>query len=77
MMPEPPEQIPFMQKVKQTESLIPVVLLIAGVIGSLYVGIASPTDAAAVGVFLSLLLTWCNGNLNWSISGGQLSPRQW
>ncbi len=37
--------------------------LIAGVIGSIYAGIASPTDAAAVGVVLSVLLAWSNGSL--------------
>ena len=39
------------------------VLLIAGVIASIYLGIASPTDAAAVGVLLSLVLSWLSGTL--------------
>jgi tripartite ATP-independent transporter DctM subunit len=43
--------------------LAPVVLLIAGVIASIYLGIASPTDAAAVGVLLSLVLSWFSGTL--------------
>jgi len=42
----------------------PVVCLIGGVIGSIYSGMASPTDAAAVGVFLSLCLSWFTGDLN-------------
>jgi tripartite ATP-independent transporter DctM subunit len=41
----------------------PVVLLIGGVIGSIYAGIASPTDAAAVGVFLALILAAATGTL--------------
>ncbi|MFQ6022074.1 MAG: TRAP transporter large permease [Acidiferrobacterales bacterium] len=45
--------------------LIPVVLLISGVLGSIYFGIATPTDAAAVGVLLSLGLSWLSGTLNW------------
>jgi C4-dicarboxylate transporter DctM subunit len=36
--------------------LIPVILLIAGVIGSIYGGLASATEAAVSGVFLSLAL---------------------
>lgn len=52
-------------KIKQSGRLIPVVLLIAGVISSIYLGIASPTDAAAVGVVLSLLLSWQSGSLTW------------
>lgn len=44
--------------------LAPVVLLIAGVIASIYLGIASPTDAAAVGVLLALVLSWYSGTLS-------------
>ena len=36
-------------------------------IGSIYTGLASPTDAAAVGVFLSFVLTWYNGTLSWKV----------
>ena len=57
----------FIQKVKASKSLIPVIGLIAGVIGSIYVGIASPTDAAALGVALSLLLAWKTGSLSWAM----------
>jgi C4-dicarboxylate transporter DctM subunit len=43
--------------------LAPVVLLIVGVVSSIYLGIASPTDAAAVGVLFSLVLSWFSGTL--------------
>ncbi len=52
------------EKFQASRRLIPVILLIVGVIGSIYSGIASPTDAAAVGVLLSLLLSWFTGSLN-------------
>ena len=55
--------MPLREKVWQSRRLIPVILLILGVIGSIYIGIASPTDAAAVGVFLALLLSWLSGSL--------------
>ena len=51
------------QKLASSRELIPVIGLIAGVIGSVYFGIASPTDAAAVGVVLALLLAWQSGDL--------------
>ena len=51
------------EKLSASRRLIPVMALIAGVIGSIYAGIASPTDAAAVGVVLSVLLAWSNGSL--------------
>ncbi|SLN24525.1 TRAP transporter large permease [Oceanibacterium hippocampi] len=67
-----PTQVPrersdlgLMQKIYSARNLIPVVLLIAGVIGSIYVGIASPTDAAAIGVAIALLLSWVSGTLSW------------
>lgn len=46
--------------------LLPVILLISGVIGSIYAGVASPTDAAAVGVVLALGLSWLTGSLSWA-----------
>jgi tripartite ATP-independent transporter DctM subunit len=41
-----------------------VILLISGVVASIYMGIASPTDAAAVGVLLALVLSWWSGTLS-------------
>ncbi|MCG8623826.1 MAG: TRAP transporter large permease subunit [Proteobacteria bacterium] len=49
------------QRLWESRGLIPVGLLILGVIGSIYIGIASPTDAAALGVLISLLLAACSG----------------
>lgn len=57
----------FFEKLKASRRLIPVIALIAGVIGSIYAGIASPTDAAAVGVVLSLVLAWSSGSLSWDM----------
>jgi tripartite ATP-independent transporter DctM subunit len=49
---------------KRSRRLLPIILLICGVIGSIYAGIASPTDAAAVGVLLALILSWLGGTLD-------------
>lgn len=49
-------------KLWEARGLIPVGLLIAGVIGAIYTGIASPTDAAALGVLLSILLAVLSGS---------------
>lgn len=53
------------EKLVATRRLVPVVGLILGVIVSIYLGIASPTDSAAVGVVLALCLSWWFGDLNW------------
>ncbi len=52
------------EKLKRSRRLIPVILLIIGVIGSIYSGVASPTDAAAVGVVLALVLSWYTRSLS-------------
>ncbi|MFK8083655.1 MAG: TRAP transporter large permease [Granulosicoccus sp.] len=51
-------------KLLASKRLLPVIALIAGVIGSIYSGVASPTDAAAVGVVLSVVLAWRGGSLS-------------
>lgn len=50
------------EKLWEARGLIPVALLISGVIGAIYTGIASPTDAAALGVLLSILLAVLSGS---------------
>ncbi len=54
----------FAQKVYATRRLIPVVLLIIGVIGSIYTGLATATEAAAIGVVGALLIAGFSGMLN-------------
>ncbi len=63
-IPPGDEDLPLAEKISRSKNLIPVILLIAGVIGSIYSGIASPTDAAAVGVVLALVLSLHSGTLN-------------
>jgi C4-dicarboxylate transporter DctM subunit len=48
----PPADAPMTltQKLRESRHLIPVVLLIAAVLGSIYAGVATATEAAAVGV---------------------------
>ncbi len=64
-MPPPEPPVPFLERIKATRSLLPVILLILGVIGSIYGGLASATEAAVVGVFLSLALSWWSETLTW------------
>ncbi len=63
-IPSGEEKLALSERLKRARRLIPVILLIIGVIGSIYSGIASPTDAAAVGVALSLVLSKFTGTLN-------------
>lgn len=63
-IPEEPETYTMRERLHRSRRLIPVLLLILGVIGSIYTGVASPTDAAAVGVMLALVLAWQSGSLS-------------
>lgn len=67
LFPKSSETFTFWQKLSASRRLIPVMALIIGVIGSIYSGIASPTDAAAVGVILSVVLAWWNSSLSISM----------
>ena len=60
---EPPTTLA--QKLYQSRRLFPLLLLIVGVVGSIYLGLASPTDSAAIGVTIALLLSWRSGTLSW------------
>ncbi|WP_414833273.1 TRAP transporter large permease [Afifella sp. YEN Y35] len=62
-MPEADPSTSMRQKFSAARRLLPVVLLIVGVIGSIYAGLAAPTEAAAIGVMLALLLSWVTGTL--------------
>lgn len=63
----PPDdlQVPLKTKLLATLRLLPIISLIAAVIGSIYLGIATATEAAAVGVLGSLILALITGALNW------------
>ncbi|MFH1796711.1 MAG: TRAP transporter large permease subunit [Pseudomonadota bacterium] len=63
-MPPPEARVPWPGKLRAARGLLPVALLIAGVIGSIYGGLASPTEAAVIGVALSLLLASAQGALS-------------
>lgn len=52
------------KKLWESRHLLPVVMLIGGVIGSIYTGIATATEAAAIGVVGALLLSALQGSLN-------------
>jgi len=67
-----PEQIPpadkhmsFLEKLNESRNLIPVVTLIVAVLGSIYTGLATATEAASLGVVGSLIIAAMQGELSW------------
>jgi len=65
LVPPPDAKRSFGEKLRESRHLIPVVLLITAVLGSIYTGIATATEAAAVGVLGSLVISAAQGTLNW------------
>ncbi len=74
-VPPPDAPLSLAAKFGESRYLIPVVLLIAAVLGSIYSGLATATEAAAVGVVGALILSAVQGSLDWktfreSLMGG-------
>jgi C4-dicarboxylate transporter, DctM subunit len=65
-VPPADEEMTFRQKVYESRNLIPVMLLIASVLGSIYSGIATATEAAAIGVLGSLIISAFQKSLDWT-----------
>jgi len=63
IMPVISEDFSFLEKIKQSGQLLPVVLLIFAVIGSIYAGIATATEAASLGVLGALVLSYFQKSL--------------
>jgi tripartite ATP-independent transporter DctM subunit len=66
LVPPADAKLSLRGKLAESRHLIPVVLLIAAVLGSIYSGIATATEAAAVGVLGSLVISGVQGTLNWA-----------
>ncbi len=64
-IPAPDRLFSLTEKIHESRHLIPVVLLIALVLGSIYKGIATATEAAALGVVGALVLALAQGALTW------------
>ena len=63
-MPTFKQDFSFIEKVRKSGKLIPVILLIVSVIGSIYTGIATATEAASLGVVGALILSYFQKSLS-------------
>jgi len=63
----PPADAPMtlLQKLHESRHLIPIIVLIVAVLGSIYAGIATATEAAAIGVLGALVISAVQGTLTW------------
>jgi C4-dicarboxylate transporter DctM subunit len=61
----PEQAVPMSEKIRQSWHLIPPFLIFGVVMGSIYAGIATPTESAALGVLMALALAPLFGSLGW------------
>ncbi|MFM7345311.1 MAG: TRAP transporter large permease [Tagaea sp.] len=66
-IPAADQSLTFFQKIYAARHLIPSVALIVIVLGSIYSGLATATEAAAVGVAGALLVATVQGDMNWTV----------
>jgi tripartite ATP-independent transporter DctM subunit len=67
-VPHPDDAMPLAAKLKLTgTALFPPLLLIVAVLGSIMVGIAVPTEAAAVGAVGTTVMTMAYGTFSWPV----------
>ena len=62
-MPKSFENFSLFEKIRRSKKLLPVIILILAVIGSIYTGIATATEAASLGVVGALLLSYLQKSL--------------
>ena len=70
--PENEESIGLKQMFSESKFLLPILALVIVVIGSMYFGWATATEAAAVGVVGALTLAFSQGSLNWETFSNSL-----
>lgn len=63
----PVADIPLREKIGLLKYLVPPFIIFAVVMGSIYGGLATPTESAALGVVVALLFVWGAGRLNFAL----------
>jgi tripartite ATP-independent transporter DctM subunit len=71
--------VPLGERIRLLRNLVPPAVVFGIVMGSLYFGIATATESAALGVLAALFFVWQSGRLDWTllrnccISSGRIS----
>jgi tripartite ATP-independent transporter DctM subunit len=69
-IPAEETRVPFMKKTRMLmTALVPPVLLVMAVLGTIFLGVAPPTEAASVGAFAAVMLTLAYRKFSWKVLG--------
>lgn len=66
------EPFELREAISELSHLVPPILLFLLVVGSIYLGLTTPTEGAALGLVTALLLALSNGRLTWEVLGHAL-----
>lgn len=61
-----PERVSWGERVAAIKEAAPFLVLIVGILGAIFGGVMTPTEAAALGAFLSIVLTLAYRRLTWA-----------
>ena len=73
LVPEEERNLPLREKLAALKQLVMPGLIATGVLGSIYAGIATPSEAAGVGVILAILAAFVNRKFSWHMIGESLT----
>ena len=61
------DKVPLAERLRTLKYLVPPLVVFGIVMGSLYFGIATTTESAALGVIAALFFVWQSGKLSWEL----------
>ena len=67
LAPASPEKYTWREKISSVTGIIAPLLLILAVLGAIFGGVATPTEAAAVGAFGALICVFAYGRFSWKL----------
>lgn len=65
-------RMPWGERLRLGVHVAPIVLLLAAVLATIYLGVATPTEAAVLGALGAIVLAWAYGGLGWATFGAAL-----
>ena len=59
--------VTWADRIRVLRDIWPLPLLVLGVVGSIYAGVATPTEAGALGALFAIVIGWAQGRASWDV----------